>query len=137
MARRLLNVFAMARVLILTDCTRTEAVGRLGLNLLGVSSDVARSLGDAMRRLQATNYDAAVVDLQWERDAADTLASWVRAHLVARGIPLVIGASTPLSQDLEAVVRIPSGVFLRREFDLLDLKEALEPLAVPANGTAA
>ncbi len=127
----------MTRVLIITDCIRTEAVGRLGLNLLGASCDVARSLGEAMRRLNAGVYDAALVDLQWEQDAAATLASWVRAHLVARGLSLMIGASTPLSQGLEAAVRLPSGVFLRREFDLMDLKEALEPVSVPANGTAA
>ncbi|MBI2933443.1 MAG: hypothetical protein HYY16_17500 [Planctomycetes bacterium] len=115
----------MSRVLVITDAPKTAALVPFGLALLGAKCDVAASLSEAMARLEENLYVVAVVDLRWGIRGAAALASWIRAHLVHRGIRPVLGAETPLAECLESGFCLSSAVFLRGDFDLFDLREAI------------
>jgi len=115
----------MKRLLVITDSPRTEATVHFALSLLGVPHDVVRSLAEAVARLDRESYRATLVDLHWGRSAAASLSSWTHAHLVARDLRVILTACTPLWWDMRCCAPLPAATYLRRNFDLLDLKEAV------------
>lgn len=115
----------MKPVLVISDVPKTNTFVRFALTLLGVRHDMVMSLAEAAKKLERGAYGAAIIDLRWPDRAVLSLASWVEAHLTRRGIRPVLGAETPLARNLQAAVLVPRATFLRRSFDLLDLKEAI------------
>lgn len=116
----------MTRVLVVTETPSFDVKLRFALPALGVDVRVAGTLGEAARELRSAAYDAAVIDLRWSASWSGSLAAWVYKCLTIHGIRAIFSAETPLARNLRYAFPLREAVFLGRDFDVLDVVEAID-----------
>ncbi|MBI2932119.1 MAG: response regulator transcription factor [Planctomycetes bacterium] len=122
-------------IIVVTQTPSFDAKLRLGLRERGVPVRVVTTLGDAALELRRRRPSAVVIDLRWSLSWSYSLAAWVRRNLTIAGIRVVLSAETPLARDLYAAFLVKEAAFLRHDFELEDVLEAVHE-EVPAEAAA-